>query len=292
MKKRFFPAILLYFLGSISFLATAGSSFKVEVIGKGEPMILIPGLASSGEVWKSTVEHYKSHYRCHVLTLAGFAGVPPLPDEHAMLDTFKKDIIAYIRENHLDRPVIVGHSLGGFLALWIASSEPDLVGKTVVVDALPFLPAVFYPTMTSQTAMPFAIKTRQQMLAMSDSQFIATQKIAFRMLVTDTTLADQASKWGIASDKGAVAEAVFEMRTTDLRSQISKIASPVLVFATWIAYAPNQTHDGITEIFKDQYAQLKNYNLIVEDKARHFVMLDDPEGFFAATDRFLAAKNN
>ena len=37
-------------------------------------MILIPGLTCGGDVWKSTVEHFKDRYECHVLTLAGFAG--------------------------------------------------------------------------------------------------------------------------------------------------------------------------------------------------------------------------
>lgn len=50
--------------------------FDVAVKGKGPAMILIPGLASSGEVWDTTVEHFKDRYECHVLTLGGFAGAP------------------------------------------------------------------------------------------------------------------------------------------------------------------------------------------------------------------------
>jgi pimeloyl-ACP methyl ester carboxylesterase len=264
------------------------STFKVEVIGKGDPMILIPGLSSSGDVWKSTVIHYQEHYQCHVITLAGFAGVPPLAED-AFLDHVKNDLIAYIKENHLQKPVIVGHSLGGFLTMWIASTEPDLVGKIIIVDALPFLPAAFYPTITAQTSAPFASKMKNQMLQQTDDQYKASQKMIFRSLITDTATADAASEWGRNSDKATVAQVVFEMQTTDLRDEISKITSPALVFATWIAYAPNQTHDGITEVFKSQYAEMKNYKLVVEDHSKHFVMLDDPQGFFAEMDNFLAS---
>ena len=49
-------------------------AFHVEVVGHVPPMILIPGLASGGEVWQGTVDHFKDRYTCHVLTLAGFAG--------------------------------------------------------------------------------------------------------------------------------------------------------------------------------------------------------------------------
>src|SRR5690349_19386423 len=58
----------------------AHPAFQVSVTGDpaGRPIILIPGLASSGEVWKDTVAHYCGAARCHVLTLAGFAGIPPV----------------------------------------------------------------------------------------------------------------------------------------------------------------------------------------------------------------------
>ena len=287
-KVAFWLVIALGIYFACTSASKGATTFRVEVTGKGEPMILIPGLSSSGDVWKSTVLHYQDHYQCHVLTLAGFAGVPPLDDD-AFLDHVKNDIIEYIKEKHLQKPVIIGHSLGGFLALWVSSTEPNLIGKVVIVDALPFLPAVFYPTATAQTAAPFASQMKQQILAQSDEKFKASQKGNFRKLIIDTTTADAASIWGINSSRATVAEVTFEMQTTDLREEISKITSPVLVFATWISYAPYQTHDGIAEIFKAQYSELKNYKLVVEDNARHFVMLDDPQGFFEATDDFLVS---
>ena len=48
------------------------------------------------------------------------------------------ELAAYIRERHLSRPLVVGHSLGGTLALALASDHPDRLGPLVIVDALPF----------------------------------------------------------------------------------------------------------------------------------------------------------
>src|SRR5262245_37138744 len=45
---------------------------RVEVTGKGRPMVLIPGLTCSGDVWRETVAHFADHYQCHVVTLGGF----------------------------------------------------------------------------------------------------------------------------------------------------------------------------------------------------------------------------
>jgi pimeloyl-ACP methyl ester carboxylesterase len=101
--------------------------FQVKVTGQGPPMILVPGLSSSGETWDTTVEHYRDRFECHVLTVAGFTGVPRVAAP--MLERVRDGIAEYIRQQHLDHPVIVGHSLGGFLALSVASKYPGAAGQ-------------------------------------------------------------------------------------------------------------------------------------------------------------------
>jgi len=59
---------------------------------------------------------YQDRYQIHVLSLAGFAGVPRVAGP--LIENAREGLAAYIRTNHLEKPVIVGHSLGGFLA-WI-----------------------------------------------------------------------------------------------------------------------------------------------------------------------------
>src|ERR1043166_3653818 len=47
-------------------LAKPARSFTVQVTGHGKPMLLIPGLSCGGDVWKTSVEHFKDRYECHV----------------------------------------------------------------------------------------------------------------------------------------------------------------------------------------------------------------------------------
>ncbi|HEX9492247.1 MAG TPA: alpha/beta hydrolase, partial [Thermoanaerobaculia bacterium] len=70
------------------------AAFTVRVAGTSRPMIFIPGLASSGEVWNSTVEHFQNRYTCHVLTLAGFAGQPAI--QQPLIETARRQLAAYI----------------------------------------------------------------------------------------------------------------------------------------------------------------------------------------------------
>jgi N-formylmaleamate deformylase len=127
-------------------------SFKVEVYGKGAPLLLIPGLACSGEVWETTVDSLKDRYECHVLTLPGFAGQPAIAHEGRYLQQVKDEIVDYLRRQNLEAVGLIGHSLGGFLSLQPAAENPERFSAVVVIDAAPFLPALQVPGITSEGA--------------------------------------------------------------------------------------------------------------------------------------------
>ena len=263
--------------------------FKVQVTGKGKPMILIPGLACSGEVWKGTVEHYKNTNTCYVITLAGFAGIPPV-DTVPFLKNVRDDLIRYIEKKNIKKPIIVGHSLGGFLALNIALSKPDLLSKIVIVDAVPFLPALYNPSTSAREMEVYAEDMQESMLEKSNEEYKKSQKTTFRALITDTIVADKCSVWGETSDPKTVAQAVSEMMTTDIRDDLGKITLPCLVMGTWIEYKSVATSDDVEYQFKAQYKKLKNCKISIYKTARHFIMLDDEKGFLNEIDTFLLNK--
>jgi N-formylmaleamate deformylase len=276
----------LLLLSAAAFAQAPAPSFHVDVTGKGKPMILIPGFASSGKTWDTTVARYKDRYECHVLTLAGFAGEPRI--DAPFLETVRKDLATYIRKNKLDKPVIVGHSLGGFMALWLAEREPDLVGPLVIVDSLPFLAGVMMPGATAESVKPMAENMRKMFSGPPTEETEKQAQASIQAMVTKPEDFEMILGWSKKSDRIAEGDAMYEMMTTDLRDDVSRIASPTIVIGTWIGYKEyGVKRDQVEKNFRDQYAKLKNYRLVLSDKARHFVMLDDPEGFFAATDEFL-----
>jgi pimeloyl-ACP methyl ester carboxylesterase len=252
-------------------------SFSVEVQGSGPPVILIPGLACGGAVWDSTVARYKKSHQLHVLTLAGFAGRKPI--DAPLLPSVRSELASYIREHKLVRPVIVGHSLGGFLAVWLAATEPDLVGKVVVVDALPFLAAAEMPATTVEQVKPRAQMMRDMIAKSPPEQFAAQNHAAIVSMVTDAKNVEPLAEMGKKSDQASVAAAMYELMTTDLRPLLGKVRAPTLVLAA--------AEDADTEkTFAAQYASLPSVK-IVPVKARHFIFLDNPTAFFAAMDGVL-----
>jgi pimeloyl-ACP methyl ester carboxylesterase len=262
---------------------TAQSSFQVKITGHGQPMILIPGLASSGETWDSTVARYEDRYECHVLTLAGFAGVPRIPAP--MLDKVRDDIAAYIRDKKLVKPVIVGHSLGGFLTLSLASKYPGLPGKLVIVDAYPSLAAIYQPDITSAQAKAQSAMTRQYMTSQPQSAE-ATSALIHAMVTKDADF-ERIMTWSRASDYSAIVDAMVEMYGGDLRDDIAAIHSPTLVLGTWIGYKDYTDHAKTEANLHREYAKLAGVDIRLNDTSRHFIMYDEPQWFFAQIDEFL-----
>jgi pimeloyl-ACP methyl ester carboxylesterase len=293
MKLTFAPLLaIMAIAGLVPFHLSAQSadkpktpSFVVHVVGTGRPVLLLPGLSSSGAVWDGTVAHLKDHYQCHVFTLAGFAGQPRI--EGPFLETARNDLAAYIRQHQLDHPIIIGHSLGGFLALWLASHDPDLPGPLIIVDSLPYLPASFDSNATPETMKPVAEQMRAQMTA-SKEQFISTSEATVRLMVTKPADFDLVMSWVKATDPAAAGNAMFDLFTHDLRNDVANIKSPVLQLGTWIAFKDYVTREESQARIRKQYAQVKNCKIVLAD-TRHFIMLDDPKWFYHQIDDFLAS---
>lgn len=262
--------------------AAAPRAFSVEVSGHGAPIVLIPGLSCGGDVWRATVDHYRAGHELHVLTLAGFAGQPAIAPP--MLDQVRSELAAYLRAHHLVRPVIIGHSLGGFVALWLAATEPALVGGVVVVDAVPFLPALMQPGATLAQVRPQAEGMRTMLSALAPAQFAAQNRQSLAMMITDPRNVDAVAAHSQRSDPKAVAEAMYEVMTTDLRPLVGRVRAPTLVLAA----GAGQPAAAVRTAYDAQYRDLAAHTLVVVDKARHFIMLDEPQRFFAAVDSFLA----
>lgn len=262
--------------------------FTVKVSGEGKPMILIPGLTCDGAVWDSTVARFGDRYECHVITIAGFAGQPPI-ERRPMMENVVIDLAEYIRTEGLDRPVIVGHSIGAFTAMLLASTEPGLVGPVVAVDGMPFYSALTNPNATEESARPAAEMMRAMMSNLPPAQMAAQSRATASSMVLNQEYVPLIAGWGAASDQKSVAQAMYELMTTDLRQRIAAIRTPTLLLVGSNFAAGTNFHAKYAENCESQMSAIPHHKVVMMDKARHFIMYDDPEGMFAQMEEFLAA---
>jgi pimeloyl-ACP methyl ester carboxylesterase len=259
--------------------ASQSRSFSVEKRGHGSPVILIPGLACSGAVWNETVAALQDKHECHVLTLAGFAGQPAI--SAPLLRAVPDDLAKYIDSEKLVKPTIIGHSMGGFLALSTAAKYPGKIGSIIVVDSLPFFGGL-QPGATPAQAKESAEMMRTMMSKQSHDEFLAQSKQTIAYMVTAESSQKKALEWMGKSDQHTVANSFADLFATDLRPELPKIHARAL-----IVEAGADTGTVPEETYKQQYAGLSGVKLVRVKDSKHFVMYDQQDVFLGHVKSFL-----
>ncbi|GHA89091.1 alpha/beta fold hydrolase [Cognatilysobacter bugurensis] len=265
------------------------SDLSVEVVGDGRPVLMIPGLNSAADTWRETCQALQPQVQCHLVQLPGFAGAPAAKHD-AFLPAMRAQLVEYVRSRKLAKPAVIGHSLGGVLALQVAVEAPDAVGPLVIVDSLPFFAGVMNPKATAASVEPMAAGMRAQMLAADDATYAKNAEAAVRGMTRDPARTETLKTWGRASERATTSQAMYELMVTDLRPQLSKVKSPTLVLGAWAAYAPMGSTKASTEaIFRTQYAGLDGARIEMSEGGYHFLMWDDPTWLQSNVRDFLAA---
>ena len=278
MKSLKITIVLLFALSLNCFAQTDTDAFEVVKSGKGaKSIILIPGFASAGEVWDETKSKFEQDYTCYTLTMAGFAGVTP--QENPTFKNWETSIANYIKVNNIEKPIIIGHSMGGVFAMALAADYPDLIEKIIVVDTLPCISALMNPTFKS-VEKPDCSAMVQQITSASDDQFYQMQKMSAQRLVADATKQELILNWSLESDRKTFAEMYCDFANVDLRENIKNIKCPSLILL-------EDYFKNVKPAIEAQYKNLQTADLQYSTKGLHFIMYDDKEWYFNQLQNFL-----
>ena len=181
--------------------AFADDRLSVVVSGSGPDVVLIPGFASSRDVWRATADRLSATHRVHQVQLAGFAGEPWTHGDGPFVQPVIDALAAYLQQAGLDRPAVIGHSMGGLSAIMLAQQHPDRVGRVMSVDSLPFYAALFGPQVTVEMARPFAAQAAASILTATEPDFLTSQTATARGMARDPATRTAMVEWSISSDR-------------------------------------------------------------------------------------------
>lgn len=103
----------------------------------GRPVVLIHGFGASTYTWQKAMAALAPRYRVYALDLKGFGLSAKPKDGQYHVGAYTDQLLGFLDAMKLDRPVLVGHSLGGALATRIALFHPERVGALVLVSPVP-----------------------------------------------------------------------------------------------------------------------------------------------------------
>jgi len=265
----------------------------VRVDGEAGPgvrdIILIPGLSSSPEIWQGTVDHLGAGWRVHRIHIQGFAGAPVEGNsEGPVAAPVAEEIARYIAENNLDKPVVVGHSMGGTIGMMLAARHPDAVGKLMVVDMVPFMGAMFgAPGATAESVAPVAEQVYQGMATAEPAAYQARAAASVTGMINTESKRAGPLEDTATSDQQVSSRSFRELILTDLRPELPRITAPTEVL--YVKFNDARMTNEITDmVYQASFAGLPNVELKRIDDSAHFIMLDQPATFYADLDAFLA----
>ena len=225
------------------------------VAGRGEPIILVHGLACSTLWWSKNVPVLAKYYRVYLIDLPGFGTMRRFYYRFT-LDDAASWLLQWMEAVGIERAHFVGHSMGGYICLWFAVHKPEVVRRLVLGSPAAILRTrsligYFFPLL--------------QVFRIAKPSFLPT-------LCYDALRAGPLTLLSAAKD----------LLTKDIQEELKFITTPtLLIWGVNDALIPLSVADIL-------HKGIANSRLLILEKAGHVVMYDQAQEFNTALLAFLA----
>jgi len=262
----------------VSSIVTEQGILHYESIGRGQPVILLHGWINSWDVWRdSMVALAKTRcYRVYALDFWGFGDSAKGAEDAAatfQVSSYVEMVYQFMTTLGIQRAPIIGHSMGGTVALSMALAHPDRVEKTAVVGAPvvgsslnPFLRLAGYNVIAQLIwRYPFMLDTIMKLLLAGDSKEV---KAMISRDVQRTTIE-------------SFFRSIGDLRVTDLRDKLDTLETSVLGM---YGVKDNIVSPANARLLENGNVKART---VMMQHSRHFPMIDEPELFIETLLNFL-----
>ncbi|MCP4541633.1 MAG: alpha/beta hydrolase [Chloroflexi bacterium] len=230
-----------------------------EVFGRGRPVVFIHGWLGSWRYWVPAMEELSVQQRAYALDLWGF-GDSDKTSAHYNIDAYVKLVKGFLDKLGVVHPTLVGHALGGVVALRFAAENPDWVDQVMAVNVPLLGEAINRPLATFSGSNDALVK-------------LASRRAKFSEVEMEVRKTDVA----------AVTGTINSAAVSDLRPMLPPLTIPVL-----LVYGGNDPFIKAPEASWLRYCD-DNVRAISLDGAQHFPMLEEQNKFNRLLKEFLNA---
>lgn len=265
-----------------------GAQVNYVDIGEGEPIVFVHGLISCWQTWLENLPHFARRYRAIALDLPGF-GRSPMPSWPIDIPSYGRLLHDFCEKLGIDRsPMLVGNSLGGFVAAEAVTAAPGRFDRLVLVSAAgivntwrPEQRAVATTLAWKSFAAIFGISRMKAMLRRPRwGQLMIGPFVRYPSRLREELLYEQV----IGSvPSPAFGDALHATLSHDIRDRLPRIAIPVL-----IAWGFNDRIIPVQAALSYR-RRIPDSRLEIFERTGHLLQLERPARFNALLDEFLVS---
>jgi len=104
-------------------------------LGEGQPFIILHGLYGSSDNWVSIARELSANFEIWLIDLRNHGRSPH--SKYHNYELMVNDLYEFINEHQLNKSILLGHSMGGKLAMYFADSYPELLSHLIIIDIAP-----------------------------------------------------------------------------------------------------------------------------------------------------------
>lgn len=267
---------------------TTPSGIRYVVAGQGEPLLLLHGIGRSHADWAEVLPGLAASYRVHAVDLPGFGGSRRLP-ERSTLPGVAEAMATFLDEVRIEEPVhVLGNSLGGATAMWLATLRPDSVASLTLVDSAGFGHDcwVILRLLTQPVTHPFILNRGRLSAAVTVRSIVADRRAWTKERIDATQLLarnpdhrpvfaeliDYLGEWGGIRSRWR-ADLMDKMRRLDVPVLLLWGDRDIVLPFSHLAQARAALPDAEAHVFVG---------------AGHMPQIERPDEFLRVTGRFLA----
>lgn len=253
-------------------------SVRVDRYGSGKnAVVLIPGLTCGPWEFSREIALLQKQYTVYALTLPGFDGQKAISGQ--LFSTASADIWTFLDTQHVRRPVVIGHSLGGTLGLLLATQHPDRLRGVIAIDGLPVFPGAESKTPAEREAAGAQMRGMMANASTPAAFEFAEKSYVLPYLVTGKDDAAAIAKLVAKSDPNASGDWMAQDYEQDLRPSLASANVPILEIAPYDAALDGKQFP--TAAAKQAYyagllAKAPDAKVEMAASSRHFIMYDQP----------------
>jgi pimeloyl-ACP methyl ester carboxylesterase len=255
----------------MSIIVVGNQMVHYEVFGRGRPVLFLHGWLGSWRYWFDTMEVVAEHFRTYSFDFWGFGDSRSQHTEEN-IRTYSDQVVRFIDELGIDRIVLVGHSMGGMVAMQTALDYPDRVSRVVTVGA-PF----------EGSSLSWLLKlTNHPRLAQIFARWPWLRRNAFSFFLgrSEDPSVQEVIDASVKSEAITLNSTIRSMLRTDLRPELPRLSVPALI-----------VHGGRDDVVSPRQMRLFAHNPMAEllhmPRSRHFPFVDEPAIFNEGLLHFL-----